>query len=134
MIFENRVHAALLLASRLKQYMRKNPLVLAIPRGGVPLGSVIAQKLCGQLDVVLVRKLGAPMNPEFAVGAVAESGLSFITPFAQNAGASDEYLQREIAQQLEIIHRRRRQYDVIMKSISPRGRVVIFPTTLVLLN
>ena len=125
MFFENRTQAALLLASHLKQYLGQKPLVLAIPRGGVPLGAVIAKKLCGQLDVVLVRKLGAPMNPEFAVGAVAESGQFFIAPFAHSAGANDEYLSQEISEQLELIHRRRLQYDKVIKSISPADRVVI---------
>lgn len=125
MIFENRHQAALLLSNHLKKYLGQNPLVLAIPRGGVPLAAVIADTLEGDLDVVLVRKLGAPMNPEFAVGAVAESGWSYLGPFAEIAGANADYLDAEIAKQLELIHGRRIQYSAVMNPISPTNRVVI---------
>ena len=125
MIFENRQHAALLLARQLRQYANQRPLVLAIPRGGVPLGAILAKELGGELDVVLVRKLGAPMNPEFAVGAVAESGRSYVAPFAEGAGADSGYLDGEINKQLKLIAHRRAQYNAVMKPISPSDRVVI---------
>ena len=69
-LFENREDAARQLSKALSAYMGMQPLVLAIPRGGVPLGRIIADDLGADLDVVLVRKLGAPFNPEFAVGAI----------------------------------------------------------------
>lgn len=74
MIFANRVVAAKQLAQALSEYRGKNPLVLAIPRGAVPMARVIADELNGEMDVVLVRKLRAPGNPEFAIGSVDESG------------------------------------------------------------
>jgi len=67
MAFRNRAEAAHKLAERLSAYKGKNPLVLAIPRGAVPMARILADALGGELDVVLVRKLGAPMNPEFAL-------------------------------------------------------------------
>jgi predicted phosphoribosyltransferase len=125
MIFENRDHAALLLVGHLKQYLHQNPLILAIPRGGVPLGAVLARELRGQLDIVLVRKLGAPMNSEFAIGAVAESGRTYISPFAKSAGATSRYLEDEVSKQLQLIAHRRAQYDLVKSAISPTNRIVI---------
>ncbi|MBA3757015.1 MAG: phosphoribosyltransferase, partial [Nitrosomonas sp.] len=74
MIFADRIAAARNLAEALSDYRDKHPLVLAIPRGAVPMAKVIAQQLNGEMDVVLVRKLRAPGNPEFAIGSVDESG------------------------------------------------------------
>lgn len=65
--FKNREEAAKLLAEKLGEYRGTNPLILAIPRGAVPMGRILARELGGQLDVVLVRKVGAPDNPEFAL-------------------------------------------------------------------
>jgi predicted phosphoribosyltransferase len=64
MTFEDRIDAARQLAQALAKYRGKNPLVLAIPRGAVPMGRLLAKELEGEMDVVLVRKLGAPGNPE----------------------------------------------------------------------
>jgi len=87
MVFEDRIDAARKLARALAKFRGKNPLVLAIPRGAVPMGRLIADELEGELDVVLVRKLGAPGNPEFAVGAVDESGWTYIADWATEVGA-----------------------------------------------
>ena len=94
-MFDDRADAAAALAERLDEWRGHHPLVLAIPCGGVPLGHVIAQRLGGELDVVLVRKLGAPGNPELAVGAVDEGGVvlgrvdSFAGPFGGNGRGHD---------------------------------------------
>ena len=69
-VFADRIEAAQRLAAALDHYRGKNPLVLAIPRGAVQMGRVVADELGGELDVVLVRKLRAPSSPEFAVGAI----------------------------------------------------------------
>ena len=74
MRFRDREQAATQLASRLAIYRGQHPLVLAIPRGAVPMAELIADQLEGELDVVLVRKLGAPFQPELAIGAIDESG------------------------------------------------------------
>jgi predicted phosphoribosyltransferase len=125
MRFDDRADAARQLATRLVHFSAEHPLVLAIPRGGVPLGRIVADALSGELDVVLVRKLGAPFNPEFAVGAVGESGSVFIAEHAASAGAGDAYLAAEAERQLAVIRRRRARYSALRPAISAHGRTVI---------
>jgi predicted phosphoribosyltransferase len=125
MAFRNRAEAAKKLAERLSAYKGKNPLVLAIPRGAVPMGRILADVLGGELDVVLVRKLGAPMNPEFAVGAVDESGWAYVAEYAASAGADAAYIEAEKQRQLEVMRKRRTQYTAARASIDPAGRIVI---------
>ncbi len=125
MIFANRLAAARQLAEALAEYRGKNPLVLAIPRGAVPMAKVIAEELKGEMDVVLVRKLRAPGNPEYAIGSVDESGWAYIAPQAASTGADEDYLQREIATQLETMKQRRAQYTPVRLPIDPAGRIVI---------
>ena len=74
MRFKNREEAAARLADRLVGYRGQHPLVLGVPRGAVPMARIIADSLDGDLDVVLVRKLRAPGQPELAIGAVDEAG------------------------------------------------------------
>jgi putative phosphoribosyl transferase len=125
MIFANRVTAAKQLAAALSEYRDKHPLVLAIPRGAVPMARIIATELSGEMDVVLVRKLRAPGNPEFAIGSVDESGWVYLADYAPQVGASDEYIKKEVAAQLEAIRQRRAQYTPVREPIDPAGRVVI---------
>ena len=124
-MFDSRIDAAQRLAAALAHYRGRNPLVLAIPRGAVEMGRVIADKLGGELDVVLVRKLGAPYSAEFAVGAIDETGWTYVADHAAGAGADDAYLEREKGAQLETMHRRRAQYTPARPPIDPAGRVVI---------
>ncbi len=124
-MFNNRSDAAAALADRLADFRGRNPLVLAIPRGGVPLGSMIAQRLGGELDLVLVRKLGAPDNPELAVGAVDEGGGLYVAPFAHTLGADAAYLEAETQRQLATIRARRAQLGPTRPARDPAGRVVI---------
>src|SRR5678815_652668 len=91
-VFESRVDAARRLAKALSRYRGRNPLVLAIPRGAVEMGRVVADDLGGELDVVLVRKLRSPINPELAVGSIDETGWAYIAPHAASAGADAPYL------------------------------------------
>lgn len=124
-MFRDRNDAASRLAERLKVYRGKNPLVLAIPRGAVPMAKIIADKLGGDLDVVLVRKLRAPNQPELAIGSVNESGWTFIAEYAERYGASHSYIEIEKCLQLETIRKRRAQYTPIRPPIDPTGRIVI---------
>ena len=124
-MFNDRQEAALHLAKRLQSYQGKNPLVLAIPRGAVPMGKIIAQQLDGDFDVVLVRKLRAPHQPELAVGAVNEDGETYLAEDAELYGASAEHLKTEIQVQLATIRKRRVQYANIKPSVDPAGRIVI---------
>jgi len=124
-LFQSRVEAAQQLAQALAHYRGRNPLVLAIPRGAVPMGRVLADELGGELDVVLVRKLGAPFNPELAVGAIDESGWAYISAFAASAGADEPYLEDEKQAQMETLRRRRAQYTPLRPPIDAKGRIVI---------
>lgn len=125
MIFRNRNEAADKLAARLGEYAGRHPLILAIPRGAVPMAKRIADALQGEVDVVLVRKLGAPSNPEFAIGAMDESGWTYIADYAASVGASPDYIAQEKARQMETMRQRRAQYTPIRPPIDPAGRIVI---------
>jgi putative phosphoribosyl transferase len=125
MVFEDRLDAARKLARALAKYRGKNPLVLAIPRGAVPMGRVVADELGGELDVALVRKLGAPGNPEFAVGAVDEAGWTYIADYAAEVGASQGYVAEETATQLATMRARRATYTPARPPIDQAGRIVI---------
>jgi putative phosphoribosyl transferase len=125
MFFKNRIDAAKQLAEALAEYRGKNPLVLAIPRGAVPMGAIIAEELGGEMDVVLVRKLRAPGNPEFAIGSVDESGWVYLADYAKDVGADEDYLRHEVAAQLETMKRRRAQYTPVRPALDPAGRTVI---------
>lgn len=125
MPFQNRQQAAMRLSEALAAYQGKNPLILAIPRGAVPMAKVIAASLGGEVDVVLVRKLGSPFNAEFAVGSVDESGWTYVADYAAEAGATPEYIQAEKQRQMETMRRRREQYTPDRQPIDPAGRIVI---------
>lgn len=125
MPFRNREEAARQLAARLGAYRDQNPLVLAIPRGAVPMARVIADDLHGEVDVVLVRKLGAPGNPEFAVGSVDESGWAYVADYAASVGADERYLEAEKKRQLDVLRARRAEYTAARAPIDPAGRIVI---------
>jgi putative phosphoribosyl transferase len=124
-MFYNRDEAALMLAERLENYRGKNPLILAIPRGAVRMAKIIAEKLDGDYDVVLVRKLRAPFQPELAIGSIDESGWAYIADFAATAGADSAYIEDEKKIQLEIIRQRRAQYTPVRPPIDPAGRIVV---------
>ncbi len=124
-LFASRLDAARRLAQALGHYAGRHPLVLAIPRGAVEMGRVLADELHGELDVVLVRKLGAPGNPEFAVGAIDEAGWSYVADYAASAGADEAYLAREKRRQLELMGRRRALYTPARAPIDPKGRITI---------
>ena len=124
-MFSDRNEAAQLLADRLQHYGNLNPLVLAIPRGAVPMAKTIADQLGGELDVVLVRKLRAPHQPELAIGSVSEDGMAYVADFAGLYGADPDYIATEKQLQMETICKRRAQYTPIRAPISPAGRVVI---------
>ena len=124
-MFANRNQAADRLAVALEAYKGLNPLILAIPRGAVPMGQRLARALGGELDVVLVRKLRAPFNPEFAVGSIDESGWSYIADYAESAGGTPTYLAQEKQAQLDTLRKRREHYTPLRPPIDPAGRIVI---------
>ena len=124
-MFVDRTDAARGLVAALSAYKGKSPLVLGIPRGAVPMAREIAAALGGEVDVVLVRKLRAPGNPEFAIGAIDESGWSFLGEGARITGASPEYVERERQAQLAVMRERRLAYTEHRGAHDPAGRIVI---------
>jgi predicted phosphoribosyltransferase len=125
MLFKSRVDAAERLAKALAAYKGRNPLVLAIPRGAVEMGRVLADRLEGELDVVLVRKLRSPHSAEFAVGAIDETGWAYVADYARSTGADERYLEGEKRAQLELLRKRRAQYTPARPPIDPAGRIAI---------
>src|SRR5262249_21776251 len=105
-MFRNREDAARQLAHRLKARDLRDPLVLAMPCGGVIIGAVLAEELGADLDVVLSRKLRAPGRPELAVGAMAEDGRVILNHHAQEIlELPEEYLAEERQLQADVIAR-----------------------------
>jgi len=94
-LFQDRVDAGKKLAAQLRPFLDKNPLVLALPRGGVVVGYEVAKELHAPLDVVVVRKVGDPVNPELGVGALSEQGVSIVDQEAVvSLGITQEQLQK----------------------------------------
>lgn len=125
MIFADRVAAAGQLAEALSEYRGRNPLILAIPRGAVPMAKVMVDMLGGEMDVVLVRKLRAPGNPEFAIGSIDESSWVYLADYAATTGADETYIRNEAVAQLETIRQHRIQYTPVRPPLDPAGRIVI---------
>jgi predicted phosphoribosyltransferase len=123
--YADRSDAARQLAHALREFKGKHPLVLAVPRGAVPMGRIIADDLGGELDVVLVRKLCAPYDRELAIGAIDESGWMHLTDDAVLAGANADYVEQERVRQLDVLNTRRRQYSGVTQPISPADRIAI---------
>jgi len=111
--FENRREAGRKLASALirRGYKGENTLVLGIPRGGLVVADEVAKTLSAKLDVIVTRKLRAPYQPELGIGAVVDGDHVILNEeLVHSVGASQDYLNREIAFQKEEIHRRLRFY------------------------
>ncbi|MEX1129421.1 MAG: phosphoribosyltransferase family protein [Vicinamibacterales bacterium] len=123
MRFKNRDDAAKQLAGRLAAYKGQKPLILGVPRGAVPMARTIADALEGELDVVLVRKLRAPGQPELAIGAVDEAGTVLKGRYFDVA--DEEYMRDEVRAQQGVIRARREMYTRAQKAIDPTGRIVV---------
>ena len=125
MIFADRMEAGDRMGLALRSLAGSNAVVLAIPRGGVIVGEATAGALGAPLDVVVPRKIGAPGNPELAIGAVAP-GIRVLDPrMVGGLGVSDAYLDREIASQEAEIERRQHTYRQGRPPQPVEGRVAI---------
>ena len=124
-MFKDRSDAAQQLAWRLMHYRGQHPLVLAIPRGAVPIAHRLAAALQGDLDVVLVHKLRAPFEDEVAIGAIDETGRTWLAPHAQEMGATAAYVDAERQRQLKVLRDRRLHCSAIHAPIPVAGRQVI---------
>ncbi|MFM8415130.1 MAG: phosphoribosyltransferase [Planctomycetota bacterium] len=133
-IFSDREEAGWMLVERLREEglggpspgTTEKPLVLAIPRGGIEIGAVLARGLGAELDVVLSRKLRAPYQPELALGAVSETGEVYLNQFATAMSeAGQVYVEAERQRQLAEIARRREMYRAVRPQAPVAGRTVI---------
>ena len=126
--FVDRTDAGRRLAERLLRFKDEGPAVLALPRGGVPVGYAIAVALDAPLDLVLVRKIGAPFQPELAVGAVVDGDRAETVinrDIVEEYQIPESYLENEAARQLEEIERRRRLYRAGRPKIGVCDRTAI---------
>lgn len=122
----NRRRAGETLAEELSHHRGDDPLVLGIPRGGVEVGAAVAERLGGQLDVVIARKLGVPGNPELAMGAVAADGRPVLEEgLLRRLGISRRQVEAEIARQVQEVRRREAAYREERPPPDPAERVVI---------
>ncbi len=126
--FVDRSDAGRQLAQRMAALKLDRPIVFALPRGGVPVAAQIAAALDAPLDLVLVRKIGAPMQPELAVGAVVDGEapeLVINDDIARHSGATPDYIDRACERELAEIERRRVRYLANRPRPDPKGRTVI---------
>lgn len=128
MLFQNRVDAGKQLAVALAHLAKWDCVVLALPRGGVPVAAQVAAALGAPLDIILVRKIGAPRQPEFAIGSVVDGGDPIVVrdqELMRLSGTSEMEFDRICAQELAEIERRRHLYLGARGPVSLQGRTVI---------
>jgi predicted phosphoribosyltransferase len=126
MMFADREDAARQLAVKLSSLKLYDPIVLAIPRGGVVTGAVLAKELKAELEVVLSRKLRAPFQPELAIGAVGEDGEVYVNQQVEAALSIDRtYLEKERQRQLEAIKQRQQLFRAGRGCSNVKGRSAI---------
>ena len=127
-MFKTRAEAGRLLAEKLAGMQLENPVIYALPRGGVPIGVEVARKLKAPLDLILVRKIGAPGNPEVALGAVVEGNPPQTVvndSVMRMSGADQAYLERVRAEKLAELDVRRRKYLGDRAPVDPAGHTAV---------
>ena len=128
MLFRDRNDAGRQLAARLASFRGSDPVVLALPRGGVPIGAEIARTLDAPLDVVLVRKIGVPFQPELALGAIVDGEapeLLIDDQLMTVLAIPERYVEQQRERQLKEIERRRRLYLEGRPPAAVAGRTAI---------
>lgn len=123
-IFEDRKEAGSLLAKKLIPLKNEDVIVLGLPRGGVILASEIAFILQAPLDLIFAHKIGHPLQPEYAVAAISESGYFVLNPMEENQ-LDPLWLEREKQEALQTIQARRKAYLGEKKALSLTGKVTI---------
>jgi len=125
--FFNRIEAGRLLAENLSSYAnREDVIVLALPRGGVPVAAEVAKRLDVPLDVFVVRKLGLPGHPELAMGAIASGGMRVFNGEVVNAlRIPDEVIDAVSAEELVELQRREKAYRADRPPLEVEGKTVI---------
>lgn len=125
MLFTDRYDAGRRLATALEQYHGDHPVILGLPRGGVLVAYEIARALAAPLDVLIVRKLGAPGAEEYAIGAVAPGATLLNRELVAALGVSRDYLMRIITRETDEMARRERAYRGNRPAVALEGRTVI---------
>lgn len=126
--FADRTDAGRRLAARLKDFADLDPVVVGLPRGGVVVAYEVANALSAPLEISVVRKLGAPHQPELGIGAVVDADDPQVTLYdelVRRLGVSRDHIEREISEQVNEIRRREREYRGDRPPLELRGRVVI---------
>lgn len=124
--FVDRAEAGRLLGEGLSRLAGSHPVVLGIPRGGVPIAAEVAVRLDGDLDIIVARKLGAPMSPELAIGAVTSDGGRFLNDdVIQSLGVGEAYVARETERQLADARAREVRLRAGHPAMELTGRTVI---------
>ncbi len=125
-IFVDRREAGQLLADMLQEYTFRRPVVVGIPRGGLVVAAEIARRLNAELDFIMPKKLGAPGNPELAIGAITERGHMVLNEEAiLYLGVPESYIQEEARRKLEEIVARTHHYRQVLPHVPFEGRSVI---------
>jgi putative phosphoribosyl transferase len=125
-VFRDRVDAGAQLADRLAPYRGQDVVVLGIPRGGVPVAAEIARRLDAELDIVVARKLGAPFQPELAIGAVTADGGRYLNQdVIEEAGVTEDFLASITAREMTEARRREERYRRKRPAPHIEGRTVI---------
>lgn len=125
-LFADRREAGRRLGAALERFRGEDPVVLALPRGGVPVGYEVARALGAPLDIVLVRKLGSPFNPEYGIGAIAEGGVRFVRgDDVELTGIGERDLEAVVARETAELERRRRLYRGERQPLPVEGRTAI---------
>lgn len=127
MYFNDRQEAGELLAKELNKFKRKpNTIVVALPRGGVVIGKIIAEFLDLPMDLIVPRKIGAPSNPEFAIGAITEDGSGiFNDRDIKNLSISSDYIEEEVNKQKKEAQRRIDLYRGGRKKLNFEGKNIL---------
>ena len=124
--FADRKEAGVALGGELKDLVGQEAVVLGIPRGGIVVAREVARMLSADLDIVLSRKLGAPDNPELAIGSVSEDGKLFLHKWlVMELGVSHDYIEQEKARQMAEIARRTRLIREFLPRLPLKGRLAI---------
>lgn len=126
MLYKDRYDAGQQLAEKLLKYKEENPIILALPRGGVVLGYEIAKKLNAPLDIIVARKIGAPLQPELGVGAIAPKGVRILNnELIRTLGISELQIEQIIEKETIEMNRRIELYRGELPQLDLDGKTVI---------
>ncbi len=120
-MYKDRVEAALLLAEKLKHYKKSNGVVLAVPRGGVPIGRIVADALQLPLELILTKKIGHPFNKEYAIGAVSLE----TSVINEGVEVSEEYIEEETENIRKLLRERLEKFYQGRTPVSLKDKIAI---------